>query len=106
MIALLIIAHFIIFPTPTEADLVEMGAIVNGEAGGMGREALWFVAEQIRLDWYRLGTKGLDSRWYAYKPDSTGAATELMRDVFNAPVTPEREWCLVEYLVLRTNHNL
>ncbi|MCK5641505.1 MAG: hypothetical protein KAJ19_11935 [Gammaproteobacteria bacterium] len=77
-----------VLPVPTESDLVEMGAIVNGEAGGMPYDAQVFVAEQVRLDWYRLDK--LDTRWYAYRPDPTGLAAELMRDVFNAPVSQER----------------
>ena len=90
MTLIVLFVTVLVLPVPTESDLIEMGAIVNGEAGGMPYEARWFIASQIMLDWYRLGTKGLDSRWYAYELDPTGEATKLVRDVFNAPVSQER----------------
>lgn len=68
---------------PTEADLQEMGAILCGESCGFPYQARLLVADNLKADWYRLGTEGLKKRWYAYRPNT--ASTEMMRLVFTSP---------------------
>lgn len=74
--------------TPTEADMVYMGALVQGEAGGMGHDAMQLVADNVVYDWLAHGTRWLRTRWYApLKPSRE--ATELVRQSFRGFTYPQ-----------------
>lgn len=76
MLTILIITITLTMPTST--DYANMGAILCGEACGMGDEPMAFVANNLYYDWYTMDD--LSTRWYAWKPNND--ATRMMRQVF------------------------
>lgn len=83
MTAVLALVMLVQVAIPTQADLEHMAAVVCGEACGMPLAAQRLVAENVRRDWYRLGTERLYTRWHAYK--EAGANIDLLRQVFAEP---------------------